>query len=57
MTGATDMDGGIVAADGREKPAAKAVYKLWHETWTTKERAIADNAGFAHFRGFKGNIA
>lgn len=47
-------DGGIVAADGREKPAAIAVYKLWHETWTTKETAIADNAGFAHFRGFKG---
>lgn len=47
-------NGGIVAADGREKPAAKRVYDLWHKTWSTEEKAVADANGVAKFRGFKG---
>lgn len=47
-------NGGIVAADGREKPAAKTVYKLWHETWTTKQAVVAGKDGKATFRGFPG---
>ncbi len=47
-------DGGIIAADGREKPAAKKVYELWHKNWFTEKEAIAAADGKAHFRGFKG---
>lgn len=47
-------NGGIVAGDGREKPAAKRVYDLWHKVWTTEETAVADAQGVAKFRGFKG---
>ncbi|MBR4783774.1 MAG: endo-1,4-beta-xylanase [Fibrobacter sp.] len=47
-------NGGIVAADGREKPAAKRVYDLWHKVWTTETTAVAGEDGVAHFRGFKG---
>ncbi|MDR1759836.1 MAG: endo-1,4-beta-xylanase [Fibrobacter sp.] len=47
-------NGGIIAADGRAKPAADTIYKLWHEIWTTKETAAAGNDGLAHFRGFPG---
>lgn len=47
-------NGGIVAVDGREKPAAKRVYDLWHKVWTTEATATADANGVATFRGFKG---
>lgn len=47
-------NGGIVASDGREKPAAKRVYDLWHKVWTTEETAVAGPDGIAKFRGFKG---
>jgi len=47
-------NGGIVAADGREKPAAKRVYDLWHKVWTTEATATAGADGVAKFRGFKG---
>ncbi|MBQ5465365.1 MAG: hypothetical protein IIT53_15475, partial [Fibrobacter sp.] len=44
----------MVASDGREKPAAKRVYDLWHKVWTTDLTATADENGVAKFRGFKG---
>jgi len=47
-------NGGIIAMDGREKPAAKTIYKLWHETWTTKGTFKADANGDFKFRGFPG---
>lgn len=47
-------NGGIIAMDGREKPAAKTIYKLWHETWTTKGMFKADANGDVKFRGFPG---
>lgn len=47
-------NGGILAMDGREKPAAKTIYKLWHETWTTKGTFKADANGDVKFRGFPG---
>lgn len=47
-------NGGIIAMDGREKPAAKTIYKLWHETWTTKGTFKADANGNVKFRGFPG---
>ena len=47
-------NGGIVAADGREKPAAKRVYDLWHKEWTTDTTATAGPDGVAKFHGFKG---
>jgi GH35 family endo-1,4-beta-xylanase len=47
-------NGGIIAMDGREKPAAKTIYKLWHETWTTKGTFKADANGDVKFRGFPG---
>jgi len=47
-------NGGIVAADGREKPAAKRVYDLWHKVWTTEATVKAGADGVAKFRGFKG---
>ncbi|MCF0215354.1 MAG: endo-1,4-beta-xylanase [Fibrobacteraceae bacterium] len=47
-------NGGIIAMDGREKPAAKTIYNLWHKTWTTEATATADENGVAKFRGFKG---
>ena len=47
-------NGGVIAADGREKPAAKAIFDLWHKTWNTDTTAVAGEDGLAHFRGFKG---
>lgn len=47
-------NGGIIASDGRAKPAADSVYNLWHKTWTTKTSAVADGSGKAKFRGFPG---
>lgn len=47
-------DGGVIALDGREKPAAKTIYKLWHETWTTKGEFKSDANGVVKFRGFPG---
>ena len=47
-------NGGIVAADGREKPAAARVYDLWHKVWTTEATVKAGADGVAKFRGFKG---
>lgn len=47
-------NGGIVAFDGREKPAAKRIYDLWHKVWYTEATAVADANGVAKFRGFKG---
>ena len=47
-------NGGIVAADDREKPAAKRVYDLWHKVWTTEATVKAGADGVAKFRGFKG---
>ena len=47
-------NGGIIAMDGREKPAAKTIYKLWHETWTTKGTFKADANGDVKFCGFPG---
>lgn len=47
-------NGGIIASDGRAKPAADSVYNLWHKTWTTKTAAVADASGKAKFRGFPG---
>ena len=47
-------NGGIIAMDGREKPAAKVIYKLWHETWTTKGTFKSDANGMVKFRGFPG---
>ena len=47
-------NGGMIASDGREKPAAKRVYDLWHKVWTTDLYATADENGEAKFRGFKG---
>ena len=47
-------NGGIIASDGRAKPAADSVYNLWHKTWTTRSSAVADSSGKANFRGFPG---
>ncbi len=47
-------NGGVIAADGREKPAAKAIFDLWHKIWNTDTTAVAGEDGLAHFRGFKG---
>ena len=47
-------NGGIIASDGRAKPAADSVYQLWHKNWTTDTSARADASGKAHFRGFPG---
>ncbi len=47
-------NGGIIASDGRAKPAAKTVYDLWHKTWTTRSTVVADSSGKANFRGFPG---
>lgn len=47
-------NGGIIASDGRAKPAADTIYNLWHKTWTTRATAIADASGNAKFRGFPG---
>lgn len=47
-------NGGIIRADGSEKPAAKTIYDLWHKVWTTEETVTADENGVAKFRGFKG---
>ena len=47
-------NGGMIASDGREKPAAKRVYDLWHKVWTTDLYATAGENGEAKFRGFKG---
>lgn len=47
-------NGGIIADDGREKPAAKVIYDLWHKTWTTQATLTADKEGIARFRGFPG---
>ena len=47
-------NGGMIASDGREKPAAKRVYDLWHKVWTTDLTVTADAKGVAKFRGFKG---
>ena len=47
-------NGGIIASDGREKPAAKTIYNLWHKTWTTDTTATANADGIAEIRGFKG---
>lgn len=46
--------GGIIAADGSEKPAAKRVYDLWHKVWTTEGVFVADKEGKISFRGFPG---
>ena len=46
-------NGGIIASDGRAKPAADSVYNLWHKTWTTRSSAVAD-LWKANFRGFPG---
>ncbi|MCQ2097642.1 MAG: endo-1,4-beta-xylanase [Fibrobacter sp.] len=48
------QNGGIIRADGSEKPAATKIYDLWHKTWTTEATATADENGVAKFRGFKG---
>ncbi len=48
-------NGGIIRADGSEKPAAKKIYDLWHKVWYTEETATADANGVAKFRGFKGS--
>ncbi len=47
-------EGGIIAADGTEKPTAKRIYDLWHKVWTTDEKVVADKDGKIHFRGFPG---
>ena len=46
--------GGIIASDGRAKPAADTIYKLWHEIWTTKDTLAANKSGRVNFRGFPG---
>ncbi len=46
--------GGIIAADGTEKPTAKRIYDLWHKVWTTDEKVVADKNGTIRFRGFPG---
>ena len=46
--------GGIIAADGREKPAAKLIYDLWHKVWTTNGTFKADENGVVKFRGYPG---
>lgn len=47
-------DGGLIAADGTEKPVGKRIYELWHKVWTTDETVVADKEGKIHFRGFPG---
>ena len=47
-------NGGIIAADGREKPAAKLIYDLWHKVWTTNGTFKADENGVVKFRGYPG---
>ncbi|SHM75850.1 Endo-1,4-beta-xylanase, GH35 family [Fibrobacter sp. UWR3] len=47
-------NGGIVAMDGREKPAAKLIYDLWHKVWTTNGTFKADENGVVKFRGYPG---
>lgn len=47
-------DGGIIAADGTEKPAAKRIYDLWHRVWATDETLVAGKDGKIRFRGFPG---
>jgi endo-1,4-beta-xylanase len=47
-------DGGIIDANGRAKPAADTLYNLWHKTWTTSLRSVADKSGEVRFRGFPG---
>lgn len=47
-------NGGVVSADGKEKPAAAKIYDLWHKVWTTDESVVADKDGKIHFRGFPG---
>ncbi len=46
--------GGIIAADGTEKPTAKRIYDLWHKVWTTDVQVVADKNGTIRFRGFPG---
>ena len=47
-------NGGIIASDGREKPAAKLIYDLWHKVWTTNGTFKADADGNVKFRGYPG---
>lgn len=47
-------NGGILTADGKEKPAAKRIYDLWHKLWTTDTVLVADKNGDIFFRGFPG---
>ena len=47
-------NGGIVAMDGREKPAGKLIYDLWHKVWTTNGTFTADADGNVKFRGYPG---
>ena len=47
-------NGGIIAMDGREKPAAKLIYDLWHKVWTTNGTFKADANGEVKFRGYPG---
>ena len=47
-------NGGIVTSDGTPKPAADTIYKLWNETWTTKDTLAASKSGRVDFRGFPG---
>jgi len=48
------QNGGMIAADGRAKPAADTTYALWHEHWTTHASATLDAQGTASFHGFPG---
>jgi len=48
------QNGGMIAADGRVKPAADTVYSLWHKVWTSHVQQIADSTGLVCFRGFPG---
>jgi len=48
------QNGGMIASDGRAKPAADTTYALWHEHWTTRETLLVDSTGVASFRGFPG---
>jgi len=47
------QNGGIIASDGREKPAAKLIYDLWHKVWTTNGTFKAEG-DVVKFRGYPG---
>lgn len=46
---------GIFRADKSAKPAADSVYKLIHDTWSTKVNLKTDENGQISFRGFYGS--